>query len=123
MVEALVNPRSMILNDRLPVGNPSGSFTTIYELFIPFTPVIGPTFSTGKSILEAFTEIIDELGFCCLASPRADVNRMIRVCPSMLKLCEFRMENGPRTKVTESSAAALFVPSSLKITGAVGGHP
>ena len=27
------------------------------------------------------------------------------------------MENGPRTCVTESSAAALFVPSSTKIVG------
>src|ERR1043165_6022223 len=92
----------------------------MYEHFIPVGPMNGPTLSTGKSMPEALTEIIDELGFCCCAIPKADVNKMIRVCPSVLKLCESRMENGPRTRVTESSAATLFVPSSVKTTGVRG---
>ena len=86
MVAALVVPRSVRVNCLVPVLNPFGSITTTYDPFNPVTPNNGPTFSTGKFVPDACTDTIDELGFCCCASPRSEVNKIMRVCPSALKL-------------------------------------
>ena len=79
ILASLVNPRTVTVNDKLPLGSPSGSFTTMYEPVSPFIPVIGPTFSTGKLTPFACTDNVDAAGTGGEISPRLDVNRVMRV--------------------------------------------
>jgi hypothetical protein len=60
-----------------PDNNPSGSLTTMNEALSPATPVSGPTYSTVKATPDAWTETIEGSGFCCCASLRFDVSRII----------------------------------------------
>ena len=77
-VGALATPCSLMVNERLPVGSPSGSRTIMKEPFIPGTPNIGPTFSTGKLIPLACTDNTDVGGTGGEFNPRLDVIRVMR---------------------------------------------
>ena len=68
LVAALVKPRTVTVNDRLPAGNPSGNFTTTYDADMPAMPVSGPTFSTDRVTPPACTETTEGAGFCCCDS-------------------------------------------------------
>src|SRR5437588_10296771 len=105
VVVLLVAPPKVTVNCKFPVGNPSGSLITTYEPFSPGTPNSGPTFSTVNGVPDACTDSIDALG--CV-NPRSDVNKIMRVRWSALKLNGLKSRNGPRTNVTESRAAALL---------------
>ena len=83
---ALVKPRAVTVNDKSPVGKPSGRRTMMYEPLMPVTPVTGPTFSTGKLRVFACTDNIEAEGIGGENIARFDVNRIIRVWPSALKL-------------------------------------
>src|SRR5437762_13581282 len=53
--------------------------------------------------------------------PRSEVNRImrVRVSPVVFRSCVLKLENGPRTCVTESSAARIDgAPHSTKADGA-----
>ena len=53
----------------------------------PVTPVIGPIHSMGKLTPFACTNrVIDDPGIGGDVRPRLDVNNVMRVCPSALKL-------------------------------------
>ena len=114
IVVLLVALPKVMVSCKSPASNPSGSLTTMYEPFSPGTPNSGPTFSTVNGVPDACTDSIDGLG--CV-NPRSDVNKTMRVRWSALKLNGLKSRKGPRTNVTESRAAALFVPVSVNITG------
>ena len=58
----------------------------MYEPLMPVTPATGPTFSTGKFTPFACTDNVEVEGIGGENIARFDVNRIIRVWPSVLKL-------------------------------------
>ena len=77
---ALVKPFAVTVNERLPVGNPSGSRTIMNEPVRPVTPVIGPIHSMGKlTPLACTNRVTDDPGIGGDVRPRFDVNSVIRV--------------------------------------------
>ena len=76
---AVVTPRMVTVNDRLPVGSPSGSRTTMYDSNCPVIPGICPTFSTGKFTPFACTDNVDVSGIGGETIPTFDVNKIMRV--------------------------------------------